>query len=299
MKPKQAVTICALNLYPLKSAGRVMAWTQQLTPIGFEKDRIFVLKDRNGKFMSQRSHPQMGHIETTFLRNHFSHGWTGDAVSFRAKDPLQGNGSLIVKIDDAEVLEHSSFTDTTVTIHGDSCPGVDLGDEYAKWFSEVLGEPCRLIRQVSRMPRVREATAAGGNIEVSFADGYPVLIMSLASVLQISEWLKPFGLSGSARMFRPNIVIQGDTNPFFEDDLIGKTFKLGGAKLKAVKACSRCSVVDVDLETGKRNSGSPVMGVLAEHRQVERFGKGVFVGVNCIVLESGKVSVRDELILLD
>lgn len=65
--PSKFVKISELWIYPIKSCKGIKVDHVDVTPRGFELDRIFMVADSNGKFVSQRSHPSMALIEVAIV----------------------------------------------------------------------------------------------------------------------------------------------------------------------------------------------------------------------------------------
>jgi uncharacterized protein YcbX len=95
--------------------------------------------------------------------------------------------------------------------------------------------------------------------------------------------------------FRPNILFDGeDTTPFMEDGF--SRIQIGNeVVLRAVKKCSRCTVVNVDQRTGHSSFKGWPLKTLASYRKE---GNGVFMGMNCIVERPGVIRLRDKIVLL-
>ena len=78
------VTISELWIYPIKSCKGIRVDRAEITPRGFDLDRLFMLADSTGKFVSQRSYPTMALIDVqvgtfegaklgvTYFTNNFS-----------------------------------------------------------------------------------------------------------------------------------------------------------------------------------------------------------------------------------
>jgi uncharacterized protein YcbX len=85
---------------------------------------------------------------------------------------------------------------------------------------------------------------------VGFADSYPFLVLSEASVLDVNRRIVAAG--GGAvpiNRFRPNLVVEG-CGPFAED--IWRRIRIGGIVFRVVKPCSRCVITTTDQATGER-----------------------------------------------
>jgi len=62
---EQHATISQLWIYPIKSCKGIRVNKAEVTPRGFALDRIFMVVDSNGKFVSQRSHPTLALVEVS------------------------------------------------------------------------------------------------------------------------------------------------------------------------------------------------------------------------------------------
>ena len=114
---------------------------------------------------------------------------------------------------------------------------IDEGDEVASFFSEVLGERCRLVRMKEKR-NTDEFYTKGIESQTSFADGFPYTIASMKSL----ELLNELGSSLPMNRFRANIVVDNCAKAFEED--LWATVELHNSSVKAtfmvVKPCSRC-----------------------------------------------------------
>lgn len=80
----------------------------------------------------------------------------------------------------------------------------------------------------------------------------PIHIVSRASVSALTERLGSDGEEDLSQRFRPNIVIDGDIEPFVEQRW--ETLRLGSATLKIIRPTLRCPIPGLDPRTG-RNIG--------------------------------------------
>ena len=53
-----------IYIYPIKSLGGIRLEKSDITSRGLENDRRFMLVDENGRFLSQREHPQLAVFQT-------------------------------------------------------------------------------------------------------------------------------------------------------------------------------------------------------------------------------------------
>ena len=173
-----------------------------------------------------------------------------------------------------------------VEVWGDRCVGIDQGREVGEWFSRYLHLPCRLVRIADDHPRrVDTQYAVNESDEVSFADGFPLLLVSRASLDDLNQRLD---YPVTMRHFRPNVVVEG-CEPFEEDHWT--RIALGGLQCAVVKPCQRCQVITVDPQTGDR--GKEPLLTLSQYRR--RANGGIYFGQNVIPIDIGAIAVGDEV----
>jgi uncharacterized protein YcbX len=271
--------ITGLWVYPVKSCAGVQVQEAILTETGLEFDRAWMVVDEEGSFLTQRELPRMALIQPQ-LKYH-------DMV-------LRAPGMLALHIALDQVQEP-----LRVTIWDDEVQAYDMGPIAAQWFSDFLGVKARLVRFDPEEKRVSSRQWTG-DVEAlnQFSDGYPVLVLSEASLAGLNEKLQAAGATavGMAR-FRPNIVI-GDAPgaselvPHDEDrlDLLKIATEQGVVQLKPVKPCARCPIPNIDPVTAQ--SGPEVGDTLQAYRQDPRLKGAVSFGMNAIVLQGNDHLLR-------
>lgn len=222
-----------LNVYPLKSAGGIRLKSGEVTPTGFRHDREFMLIRPGGAHLSQRELARMALLRPSYDDRRL----LVDAID--AVTPL--------------VLEpRSAGPVRDVTVHGRPCQGVDQGDEAADWFGALLDTDCRLVRFTGR----RDTSRGGGT--VSYADGYPLLVISVESLDDLNSRLDdPLPMN----RFRPSIVVEG-LGPYGEDSV--DLLRIGEVEIEFVKPCGRCVITTTDQNSGIR--GHEPLRTLATYR---------------------------------
>ena len=163
-----------------------------------------------------------------------------------------------------------------VIVWKSECLGVDAGDAAAAWLSDVLGEPLRLVRHDPAQPRHANPQYAPERTPVSFADAYPILMISRASLEELNRRLPaPIPMA----RFRPNVVIEG-VAAHAEDAMT--RFRLGAVVLRGVKHCTRCPITTTDQQTGARHPRQEPLRTLGTYRH-DHVLKGVTFGQNCVI----------------
>ncbi len=259
--------ISALHIYPIKGCRGVSVTSAMVEDIGLADDRRYLVVDNNGKFLSQREVPAMARIVVTATL-------TGWQLAYDHYAPIQ-----ITPV-------HTGVT-RLVTIWRNTSTVVDQGNEVAEWLSQVLGQPCRLVRMALGYRRhVDPKYATHPSDAVSFADGYASLITNEASLLDLNTRLEiPIGMD----RFRPNIVVSG-AEAWAEDNW--RELQVGHVAMTAVKPCARCTVTTTDQLTGER-----IHEPLATLSTFRKQALGVIFGQNLVHRGSGVIQVGDPVIL--
>jgi uncharacterized protein len=250
----QEVILTGLYIYPIKSLRGIAVDIATVERRGLQYDRRWMLIDENNKFISQRECPKMATISVEI-----------------------GDRALIVNAEGMAALTIPLEPDTSdriqVTIWRSLCDGVLLSDRINAWFTEVLDRPCRLVYMPQDTYRRVDPQYDVNDSIVSFADGYPLLLIGEASLADLNERLdNPIPMN----RFRPNLVVSG-APAFAEDEW--KEIAIAGATFHVVKPCDRCSIPSIDQETGIP-TGQKLLKTLASYRLANKtlFGKLVDSG---------------------
>jgi uncharacterized protein YcbX len=124
-----------------------------------------------------------------------------------------------------------------------------------------------------------------------FSDGYPVLVVSEASLEGLDGKLLATGHAAvGIERFRPNIVLAGmEAHDEDRVDLL-RIAADQEVQLKPVKPCPRCPIPNVDPATGQ--SSPEVSDTLQGYRKDERVGGAITFGMNAIVLQGEEQTLR-------
>jgi uncharacterized protein YcbX len=130
---------------------------------------------------------------------------------------------------------------------------------------------------------------------VSFADGYPFLITSEASLADLNDRLLGSGEETiPMNRFRPNLVISGC--PAFAEDMWPR-LKIGAVVFRAGGPCGRCIVTTTDQLTAER--GKEPLRTLASYRRDATDPADVNFGQNLIhETKSGTLRIDDAVEVL-
>lgn len=262
-----ALTLSHLFIYPIKSLGGISLTEAQVEERGLQYDRRWMLTTPDGHLLSQRDLPQMAlldvEIGTQFLR--VSHRWQPIPPLDIPLTPLP-----------------SSLR--PVTVWDDTFEAAPVGPEADEWFSAVLGTPSRLMHLPDHSVRRVDEKYVPEPLNVSFADGYPLLVIGQASLDGLNARLaEPLPMN----RFRPNLVFTGGT-PHEEDTW--QHFRVGALSFRGVKPCGRCVMTTIDQQTAEK--GAEPLKTLATYR---RNGHKILFGQNLIALSAGTIRVGDQI----
>ncbi|MFT3745783.1 MAG: MOSC domain-containing protein [Pyrinomonadaceae bacterium] len=274
--------ISEINIYPIKSLKGITLGSALVEPRGLRHDRRWMLTTPDGMFFTQREFPQMATVEVG----------VGDDLYVTAA----GFGTLEIP------LEPETGHKQQVTIWDSVCEGEVYSPVVNEWFSDVIGEPCQLVYMGDDSRRdISERFNKGGEV-VSFADGYPLLVIGEASLEDLNSRLASGTLAVQSPLlmnrFRPNIVVSG-SHAFAEDRW--DRISVGDAVFRGTKPCARCVMTTIDQAKGEFDGKEPLK-TLASYRmakevipdRIEAFGMSetaVLFGQN-LVAETPGVSIR-------
>lgn len=249
--------IASLHVYPVKSCRGIDVKEARVVPTGLEWDRHWMIVDSKDRFVTQREHPRMTAIFTSI-----------------------GGGRLRLTTENQPPLvidPHHDGPRRQVRIWKHTVPAIDAGEDASDWLLALLGEPMRLVRLVETGLADADPRYAGpGPNPVAFTDGYPVLMISRASLEDLNRRLpSPLPMN----RFRPNVVIEGV--PAYAEDALA-VFRFGRVALRGIKPCTRCVITTTDQRTGARDAQQEPLHTLKSYRWDRRL-KGVVFGQNCVV----------------
>ena len=258
--------IASLHLHPIKSCRAVDSDVARLDRHGLADDRVAMVVDANGKFISQRSHPTLARVVVT----------------------PQDSGLLVSADHSATTLfvprPTTEATLRRVTVWGDTVDARSAGAAAADFFSTMLGEACELVFASAETERLQNNEWTDGTpVAVNFQDGYPILVCNRASLAALQERLpQPLPMT----RFRPNIVLDG-LEAFAEDTI--DELQIGAVTLRLAKPCTRCGITGIDQTSGER--ANEPLTTLREFRYDARL-KGVTFGWNAVVVHGAGLDLR-------
>jgi len=268
-KGRAVAVIDSLHIYPVKGCAGIALQQATLGPAGLQSQGVgdrewMVVEHPGGQFLTQRQIPRLALVTPAI----------GAGVLHLS---APGQPMLELPLDDIGSRQPT----LPVQVWKDECMAFDAGEPAAAWFSGFLGRPVRLARFDPAHQRASSMAWTGGMTALNlFSDGYPILLISQASLDDLNGRLAQAGRAVlPMNRFRPNIVL-GGVGPYEEDYLL--SLGAPGLVFKPVKPCPRCPVPSIEQSTGI--PGPDPLDILAQYRSDERTG-GVIFGQNLIALE--------------
>lgn len=267
----QQIKVTGLYFYPIKSCRGIQLDQAQAGNRGFLYDREFMVVTESCQQITQREFPSMALIEP-----HLS----SEGMFLKAPG-----------MEDLHVSNHLSGQEVQVKIWRDLCLAVDQGNQPAQWLSSYLGVPCRLVRMAEQFVRKVEPNyARNDHDQVGFADAYPFLLISEASLEDLNSRI---GSNFGMNRFRPNIVVAG-CSAYAEDTW--KVVRIGEVTFSVVKPCVRCVIPTIDQQTGEIQGKEPLR-TLTTYRRNEK--GGVLFGQNLLHHSQGSLHIEDQVEILE
>lgn len=262
------MTLGGLYIYPVKSCAGIALAHARLDRFGLAGDRRWLVVDSGDEFLTQRRLPLMGQIAVTQRPDSLVLRYRGRELSVSAPGP------------DASLRQ--------VRVWNDKVEARDAGEAAATWLGAVLGEDCRLVFMPDDARRLVDTDYAAGGETVSFADGYPLSLVTEASLAVINAKLDA---AVDVRRFRPNLVICGSAG-FAEDRW--RRLQIGEVVFTVAKPCARCVIPSLDPDNGAVH---PTLNrVLAKTRRIDG---AILFGQNLLYGGTGTLRVGDTVRVLD
>ncbi|MFQ0973884.1 YcbX family protein [Gilliamella sp. CG35] len=261
--------VSQLFIYPIKSLAGIPLNTSNVVEGGFKYDRVLMISEPDGTFITARQFPELLKLKTAIVNNSI-------VVS------TSNNESIAIQFD--EFIETNEPTEVWGNHFTSHIAPIRLN----QFFSHILQKNVQLrwigtnlTRRTKRYPQT----------PVSFADGYPYLLLNEASFNYLQQrCLEKLDI----QQFRSNIIIQGAL-PFAEDGW--KTIKIGDVIFDIVKPCSRCVLTTFNINTAKPLANNEPLNTLRYFRTDEQ-GEIDF-GMNMIARNVGSISIDDPVEILE
>lgn len=277
--------ISEINIYPIKSLGGISLKESKIEERGLEFDRRWMITDEKGEFFTQREFPKMATLAMQIEENH-----------------------LIVNCENESVkipFEFEKNTTEKVRIWRSVCDAFVLPKEINDWLSDILETNCQLVYMPEETKREINSMFRQNDEIVSFADGYPFMLIGENSLNDLNEKLETGKLP--MNRFRPNFVVS-DSDAFAEDGW--RKIRIGKTIFRSTKPCERCVIPTINQDEGVFDGKEPLK-TLAKYRQArdvfpnnfEDFGSNknaILFGQNLVAENFGEmIKIGDEVEVLN
>jgi uncharacterized protein YcbX len=254
------MSLCLTDLwrYPVKSCRGEQLAEATVEPWGLAGDRRWMIVDDEGTVVTAREYPALVLVTPRLADGKMTLASPGGPD---VTVPVPSGGELVpVSVWQSNLL-------------------ASLADEAAaRMLSGIVGKPVRLVYLDDPTRRATNPDFSQPGDRVSFADGYPLLRASEASLGAVNDWIAegPRAAEGPLpmRRFRPNVVISGA--PAWAEDGWHRV-RIGPVSFRVAKGCDRCVLTTVNPDTAAK--GHEPLFTLAKHR---RWDQKIWFGVNLI-----------------
>ena len=253
--------------YPLKSAGGILLSETSVSALGFEYDREFALVNSENQVLTAREKPELLRLQVSIEKDSlvFSYEKKHLEVSLNANNQ---------RVYELELFKKPAF-------------GICISAEADAWFSRYLNEPIQLVRIANNKLRtVSSKYQLKGEHNISFADGFPIHLVSEASVAELNTRLDT---QISPERFRPNLIITG-VEAYSEETW--KSISIGNLVFDVITPTPRCSLITVDPKTAIPDAYQEPLRTLSKYRRVKNQTN---FGVYLIARNPGMISITDAL----
>ena len=270
--------VVELHRYPVKSMAGERIETARITPRGMEGDRAGALIDRaTGRVVSAKRPRRWGAVYGLAASLESGDGAADDG------EAGAGEASIRVRFEDGATLSSTGRARLEARL------SALLGRDVAFATASPDGATCEyhwpdMDGLVQDGRTYRDEITSWDLPTGSFFDSSSLHVLTTAS-LEHLRGLVPESDFHVSR-FRPNIVIEpvARSRGFVENDWVGGTLRIGGARLRVTKPCMRC--VMVTLPVGELPKDAGVLRAAFDHNEGN-------VGVKCEVERPGAVRVGD------
>lgn len=263
--------LARLTKYPVKSMTGYDLAMAIMGPYGISEDRRWAVVYSSGIAATRRELPALAHLHAVCTDVGISLSFDGERID----------------------VPWPSGAPTNAFVFSDEVKDVQDAGNYASHFlSSALESEVRLVYMPECSVRKVSAAFTKTPHSTGFSDGFPVLITTLPSLLALNaELASPVEM----RRFRSNIMIDGDFEPWDEDEW--RLIRIGSSVLRIVKPCERCVMVTQDPTTGVQADPFEPLSTL---RRLHRASNGkIIFGQNAVVEIEGVMKLGDEVEILE
>ncbi|MTD26584.1 YcbX family protein [Erwinia sorbitola] len=264
------ITLSRLFVHPVKSMrGMQVSHAQALTS-GLAFDRIFMLTEPDGTFITARQYPEMVLFTPALIV---------DGLHLSAPD----GSSATVRF--ADFLTSPAPTE----VWGSQFTALIAPEAINQWLSSFFPRQVQL-RWVG--PEMTRRVKRLDQVPLGFADGYPFLLVNEASLRDLQQRC-PAGVK--MEQFRPNLVVSG-ASAWAEDSWA--SLRIGEIIFDVPKPCSRCVLTTISTQHGRKHPRGEPLNTLQGFRSALDGSGDIDFGLNLVARSSGVIRAGDRLEVL-
>jgi len=264
------ITLSRLFVHPVKSLRGMQVSHAQALKSGLAFDRIFMLTETDGTFITARQYPEMVLFTPALIMG---------GLHLTAPD----GSSATIRFDD--FLPEYSPTE----VWGNKFTALIAPDDINQWLSGFFPHQVQL-RWVG--PEMTRRVKKFAQVPLGFADGFPYMLLNEASLQDLQQRCP---VNMCIEQFRPSLTITG-AEAWDEDNWA--TIKIGDVIFDVAKACSRCIFTTINPQSGHKHPEGEPLETLRRFRTAQD-GGSVDFGINLIARNSGILRAGDPLEVLE
>lgn len=264
------ITLSRLFIHPVKSMRGLALSHARVSGSGLAFDRLFMVTEPDGTFITARQHPEMVRFTPAILP---------EGLLLEAPD----GSHMLIRFSDFGEQEHPT------EVWGNRFGARIAPPAINQWLSQFFPRDVQL-RWVGPEPRRR--VKAFDHVPLSFADGYPFLLVNSASLHDLQQRCPA---SVRAEQFRPNLVVSGAAA--WDEDSWAE-IRIGEVIFEVPKPCSRCVLTTVSPETGRKHPAGHPLATLQTFRSAQDGSGDIDFGLNLVARNQGVVRAGDEMVIL-
>ncbi|MBK6861103.1 MAG: MOSC N-terminal beta barrel domain-containing protein [Saprospiraceae bacterium] len=210
-----------LYIYPVKSIAGISVKALNINERGLEFDRFWMLVNENYQMLSQRDFPKLNLLKIF-----------EDENSFKIQNPSKSDNYI-------EISKNiNTIRNVEASIWDQRIQATLVDFKVSHWFSEFLNAKVLLLANALRL-KTKRINEKNHELQLNFQDGYPVHLVNLKSVTDLSKRCK-FHIE--PERFRANIYIDLP-EPYYEDEM--KYIRINGIEYEFLKPCERCIMINL------------------------------------------------------
>lgn len=259
-----------INVYPIKSSAGIELSNSWVEELGLAFDRRFVVASPEGEFFTARTQPTLCLIQANLTA-------TGMVITAPNMPAL--------------TIEYHKLSPNYVAVRvwNDTINAQQCLENINQWFSRYLEQPCQLLFFGADSQRFVKNKSS----QVGFADGYPLLLISQASLDSLNSQYSSDTPTIAMAQFRPNIVVN-NCDAFAEDTW--QHIRIGEVEFEITKPCTRCIFTTINPQTSEQHRQQEPLKTLKNFRQVAN--GDILFGQNLLALNQGQIKRGDSVEVL-